>query len=263
MVIGHVAKDVVTTKFGTKEFNGGAGYHVAMAAAMIMPREVYLLCNIGVDFDESCLKRHGVLVDLINKQKNKQTDRHFLDESGSERRFYCDGDMNKSITLEKIDSIVADVGWIHMASSSPEQQNEWLDYLKKYRTSLFVSGDTFETYILDRPEKVAKIANRCDKYFLNELEWEKIHGEKLKIPVIKKLGGAGLEYYEQSVLKEKVVVNKIDNPIDTTGAGEVVSGVYLAARLLHCTDIYALRMAAVLARKSVTDYGTDHLRISA
>jgi len=262
LVVGHVAKDIVKTRAGNGEFWGGAGYHVAMAAAMyLQPDQVVLRSVAGKDCDKASMKTHGVLIDYLVVDGEIDSDRHFLDESGEVRQYYAVGNLSQGIELNGLEKIVGGLGWIHLASSPPEQQLVWLEQIEEYgRNNFIVSCDTFDTFARETPDVVRQVFSKCDLGFLNETEWMAVGGINLKMKLVRKLGRRGVELYEDGRLKLGINAGDAREVKDTTGAGEVFAGVYIAQKMLGKDDKYALMMAAETAGKSVESFGTDHLR---
>jgi sugar/nucleoside kinase (ribokinase family) len=263
LVVGHVARDVVKTKTGGSEFWGGAGYHVAMAAALFLEKnQVLIFANAGYDFDAKLMENEGVDVHKLIINNELETDRHFVDESGEERTYVGVGGLSDQIDLSSIEEVIGEVAWIHLASSPPAQQMRWLDQLEKHRNGeITFSADTFDTFAREIPNEVRTVFKRCDWAMVNNSEWDGVKVDDLGINIVKKLGGDGAQIYHGKDLAVETGCSGSVDVADTTGAGEVVAGVFIANKLLGKSNEESLRMAVEMATKSVTDFGTDHLRV--
>ena len=202
-----------------------------------------------------------MLTDYLVVNGEMNSDRHFLDESGETRQYYSVGDLSQDIELNGLEKIVNQLGWIHLASSPPEQQLVWLEQIEKYgRNNFVISCDTFDTFASETPDIVRQVFSKCDLGFLNETEWLAVGGNNLRMKLVRKLGGKGVELYKEGKLRLEIGAGDIKEVKDTTGAGEVMAGVYIAQKLLGSEDREALEEASLIAARSVENYGTDHLR---
>ena len=128
----------------------------------------------------------------------------------------------------ELKKIIDQIGWIHLTSAPPEQQLEWLKQIKFLGlANVPISCDTFDTFAREKADLVRKVMNNCNLSFVNKNEYEAINGKNLNTEMILKLGGEGAEYHvgNQSVIKVKTNKTLVK---DTTGAGDVVAGVFLA-----------------------------------
>jgi len=262
LVIGHLARDVVKTKTGTGEFWGGAGYHVAMAAAMYLPSgDVVLKSSAGKDFDKKILIEKGINSNYLKINESENCDKHFLDESTDKREYFSEGILSEEIDLMDLGPVIEEIGWIHLASSPPEQQLKWLSQIESFgKKDILISADTFDTFAAETPDKVRKVFEQCTLGFLNQGEWANLGANNMKMKLVRKLGEMGAEIFDNGEKILSVECERDVKVVDTTGAGEVVAGVYLARKILGLQDEEALREAIKMATKSVENFGTDHLR---
>ena len=261
LIIGHIARDIVETKYGNGSFWGGAGYHTALAASSFLPKKsVVLLSMVGNDFDFSVLRKLGVNTDYILIDSQNKTDVHKLNEKEEVRTYFSEGELCQKININNLEKIKNEIGWIHLASSPPQQQLKWMEEIKLSGLGeLPISCDTFDTFVQKTPDLVKKVMKNCDLAFMNRDEWTAIEGGKMKMEIVLKLGDRGAEYFING--NKKVKISDISEVIakDTTGAGDVVAGVFLGLRLRGFSIGESLTEACKVATMSVMGFGTEHL----
>lgn len=260
LIVGHIAKNVVETSVGQESFWGGAGYQTALAASMFLPKgKIILVSRAGRDFEKSNLEKIGLNSNFVKFDSVNDTDVHFLSEVSEKRTYSSSGNLSQNINLDEIREIKDQIGWVHFASSPPEQQLAWLEEIKSMNLDgVPVSCDTFDTYAEEKPVLVRKIMSSCNLVFANIGEFKAIDGKSLKVDLVLKKGEEGAEYLTdgQSVFSVEAPETQVK---DTTGAGDVVAGVFLASLLMGTKKENGLRKACFVAAKSVENYGTEHL----
>lgn len=98
--------------------------------------------------------------------------------------------------------------------------------------------------------------NLVDIAFIDK-EFKNLYNCNAKIKIFK-LGKEGCKY----VSSEKEFISKApicDYVVDKTGAGDTVTGVFLAQKSLGIGDEESLDMAVKVATESIKDYGVEHL----
>lgn len=260
LIIGHISIDEVVTKSGRGSYWGGAGYHTALAASLYLPKDrVILWSTAGNDFIFSALEEVGVDTKWIKIDKQNKTDIHNLDESGDKRTYSSIGNLSQEIDLSDLSKIKDEIGWIHITSCPPRQQLEWLTQIDKNGLEgVPISCDTFDTFVQEDPELVKKIMNLCNLGFANEVEWKAILGENLKTDMVLKMGKRGAEFFSKGKKLFKILGNEVKVK-DTTGAGDVLAGVFLAQILSGIPVEKALNKACQVATMSTINFGTEHL----
>ena len=255
-VIGHLAINDTKTKFGRRLYCGGAGFHVAWAAGMVLGKNVNLFSRCGSDYDLSALKNIGVdtrNVEIIGKT----SDRFLIVENQDGRTFKVEGEISSKLSLDGYDLTGFD--WFHLATAPPKQQLEWLRLIRRGNKKAKISADSFETYLENDRSEVIEVFKQCDLVFANEYEWLLLDKEKM-YPVIIKCGAKGV-IYKNDVGNDIVVRTvKINKVVDTTGAGEIVAGVFLALNKIDNEGIEtSLSKACRLASMSIEDFGVEHI----
>jgi len=255
-VIGHLAINATRTKFGRQVYCGGAGFHVAWTAGMILGGNVSLFSRCGRDYDLSALKDIGVDIENVDIT-NGLSDRFIINENGDKRTFKVEGNVFSNLGLKNED--LSGFDWFHLATAPPKQQLEWLRLIREGNKKAKISADSFEIFLENNRDDVIKVFKRCDLVFANEYEWLLLDKEKIR-PVIVKCGAKGAIYKDN--IGDDIVVKtvKINKVVDTTGAGEVVAGVFLALNKIGKGEIeISLLKACHLASISIKDFGVEHI----
>ena len=136
----------------------------------------------------------------------------------------------------------------------------WLNVLDTLTHSATISADTFETFVRDFPEETQQVLGRINMLFINEDEYENlVYGGAInnQIPTILKKGKKGAVYFDPDTIIEVPALSV--NAVDTTGAGDVLAGAFLALRSQNIPIDESLKTAVHLASRSVTKFGVDHL----
>lgn len=260
--MGHIARDIVETPLGSFDYWGGGAFHVAIGASLYLHKgEVVIDSVAGSDFDSIFLERIGVDISLLNIDTDVVSDRHWLNEKEKSRGYLAEGNLYQMVNLKNLQNIPKEqIGWIHFASSSPQQQFKWINQLRQIGwDDVPRSCDTFEKYAINAPLLVREAMTLCSLGFVNNMEWKAIKASDLKIPLVRKRGSLGGEYYEEGKRVFRVSTSKISSVKDTTGAGDVLAGVFISLRLRGETADKALFLACQAATRSVGDFGTTHL----
>jgi sugar/nucleoside kinase (ribokinase family) len=255
-VIGHLAINDTKTKFGRQVYCGGAGFHVAWAAGMVLGKNISLFSRCGNDYDLSTLKNIGV--DIRNIETTGEvSDRFIIAENQDRRTFKVEGEVFLKLNLDGCD--LSGFDWFHLATAPPKQQLEWLKLIRKGNKKAKISADSFETYLEKNRDDVIDLFKQCDLIFANEYEWLLLDKEKI-YPVIVKCGAKGAIYkneVDDDIVVKTVKINKV---VDTTGAGEIVAGVFLALNKIDNEGIQtSLSKACRLASMSIMDFGVEHI----
>ncbi|MBU1129922.1 carbohydrate kinase family protein [Patescibacteria group bacterium] len=262
MIIGHLAANEIHIGDVVKRYWGGAGCHVALGASLFLPKNNVILVSVcGDDYDLDLLAQTGVDVSGIDVQKEQVSDRFLIWEQKGERKgFKSVGSLFNKISLIGKEKLFNGVSWVHLATSPPKQQLFWMKELGRIKNGSFgISADSFELFVDENPEEVKKVFEKCDLLFANLKEWQNLK-YKTKKPFVLKLGKDGACYYKNGEIKFRVSALKMRKIVDTTGAGEVVAGVFLAQQLLGKSKEESLKTACKMASLSVKGWGLEFLR---
>lgn len=263
-VIGFTNIDVNTTPSTKMILQGGAGYFAAIAASRIIPN-VGLVARVGNDFDPTFLLSR-VTSDGVHIDQKEQSGRSYQiyssDFDKSKRTITIELGANKNLSPSDIPA-----GWlpnlkiVHIATMPPDQQSEFIHYLRKRAGRVFLSFDTDIFLLNDQHTKraVEDSLQNIDLAFVNRAEYAALK------PVIDqrdhtvvKLDKDGAMYLTKGKI-EKVAHGTPVVAVDATGAGDIFAGTFLACRLIGHTLTQSLKKAVEVATLSVTRVGVDHL----
>lgn len=264
LVVGHLAVNRTLGQNGVwNKYYGGAGYHVVAGASMVIPGRVELISNCGVDFPVDRLLGWGVGMEGVEVE-NEVSDKFVIKEKvGRKRTFRPEGLIWSRVRVGDRKIEVAKIGWVHLATASPQQQLQWLKELKQMGFAGSVSADSFELFVKQDPEAVVEVFRQCEMVFVNEYEWkgiEKYLQGWVPKEMILKLGARGGEYYQNGKKKFRVGPILSERVVDTTGAGELVAGVYLGSRIKGINKVKSLTEACRVASKKVEQFDVLHIR---
>lgn len=259
VIIGNSAYDINTflNRDGLKEKTitnkGGACLYSLIPASLF--NKVGVVTRIGNDFDKELFKNNNIDTSglKIIDGKSNCFIHTYLSKDGQQRTFVEEVNNECMIKVEDIPNEYLKADYIHVCTNFPSIQLELIKYLKN-NSSAKISIDTHEAY-LDDP-KVLEAFNLSDIAFIDK-EFKILHNCNSKIKIFK-LGKEGCRF----VSSEKEFVSKAplcDFVVDKTGAGDVVTGVFLAQKSLGKSDEEALDLAVEVATKSIKDYGVEHL----
>lgn len=259
VIVGNCAFDVNTflNRDGMKEKvvtnKGGACLYSLIPASIF--NKIGVVTRIGNDFDEELINKLNIDTTGLVKVNGKSNRfiHTYLSLDGQERTFEEDINEDCMIKIEDIPDEYLDASYIHVCTNFPDIQLNTVKYLKEHSKAL-ISIDTHEAYVDD--PKVLEAFNLADIAFIDK-EFKVLHNCDAKVKIFK-LGKDGCRY----VSKDKdftAKAPKCDFVVDKTGAGDTVTGVFLALKSLGESDEDALNKACYVATLSITDYGVEHL----
>lgn len=262
VIVGHLGFAEERTPYGVVTGPGGAGYACARGAAVVEPGAVGLVAAVGRDYDFAAIDALGI--DLRGVR---------VDDGGTPRFGmvqHSDGRRTPDVVLGTA-SVAAvrcfppeyvGARHIHLATAPPGQQREWLHFLRARSKRSTISVDTFEAYASAEPDLSREVCRSADLIFMNQEERELLFGEDLppSVPVVTKLGPRGASY-DSPAGTVHVPTEPVD-PVDTTGAGEILAGVFLALLTNREEEpLPALRAAVRAATAAVAEFGVDGPRL--
>lgn len=122
------------------------------------------------------------------------------------------------------------------------------------------SIDTPESFAADYPEETKLAMRKADIIFMNEEEMnimQSLGYNDFTTPTVIKYGERGAEYRHNTIVISTAAPEV--RTVDTTGAGDVLAGAFLAQRVQNIPVDTSLVNAVKLASRSVTNFGVDHL----
>lgn len=259
IIVGNSAYDVNTflnrnnQERITVTNNGGACLYSLIPASIF--DKVGVVTRIGSDFSEDLINQLNIDKTGLKIIEGDTTKFHhtYFDVDGQERSFVPEVNDNCLITIEDIPDIYLSAKYIHVATNFPQMQLEFVKYLKE-NSNAIISIDTHEAYVND--PKVLEAFNLVDIAFIDK-EFKNLYNCNAPIKIFK-LGKEGCRFV--SADKDFIAKAPIcDEVIDKTGAGDVVTGIFITLKGLGFSDEEALQKAVNLATESIKDYGVEHL----
>ncbi|MER5649333.1 carbohydrate kinase family protein [Streptosporangium sp. NPDC002524] len=261
VIIGHVGINDERSPHGETRGPGGAGYGGVRGASLLTPERIGLVSAVGTDYDPEPLRRLGVDTRGVGILNGPSAHFRIVQHADGQRSFDADLGVASRTALSCFPREYESAGHVHICTAPPAQQLEWLGFLRALPGRRTVSGDAFEHYAETDPGRSRAALLGCDLCFLNDEERRLLFpGETLpRTPVVTKHGGRGASYSEAGrtwhAATEAVV------PVDSTHAGEILAGVFLALRLASVDRVTALRQAVRAATAKVTQFGVDGDRL--
>lgn len=263
VIVGNIAFDVNTFlerndgKDITVTNKGGACLYSAIPASILT--KVGIVARTGYDFDWEELEEFNIDkrgLKIIKNSKTTKFHHTYLSKDGKQRTFKPEV-YEKTITKPSdIPASYYKAKYFHISTNFPDIQEKFIEKIRKNSNAL-ISIDTHEAYMEKESEKIKELFDKVDIAFIDE-NYKELLDCKAPIKIIK-MGKKGCKYIDENrefTIKAKV----IENVIDKTGAGDVVTGVYLASRSKNLDEPTSLKLAVDMATASITDYGVEHLK---
>ena len=261
VIVGNIAFDVNTfpgRNNGKDKIvvnKGGAGYYSLIPSSLFT--RTGIVARIGNDFDMSTLESANIdLTGLKRITTSPTTKFHhtYMSDDGQTRTFRPEIYEETLITPEDFPEEYFNAEYIHIATNFPYIQKQFIDMIRK-KSKAIISIDTHEAYMEQEPDFIKKVFDSVDIAFIDK-EYTKLLDCKAPIKIIK-MGKNGCKYENNdnsfiAETEEKTVVDK-------TGAGDVVTGVFLAMMSTTQNPVQSLKTAVNVATKSVGSYGVDFL----
>ena len=261
VIIGNIAFDVNTYKLDNDKTiinNGGAAYYSAIPASLYT--KVGIVSRVGHDFDiETLMKNYNLYLSGLKVLNDDKTTKfyHIYTTKDGKTRFFREDVVAQTITKkEDIPKEYLSARYIHIAANFPSLQKQFIECIRK-KSNAIISIDTHEAYINKESKLIKKNFDMADIAFIDE-QYKFLYNCNAKIKIIKK-GKKGCEYISKDKRFKVDTEKKVRYVKDKTGAGDVLTGVFLANLSLGFSEEYSLREGVKLATKSIMNYGVDHL----
>ncbi len=260
VIIGHVGINEESSPYGRARSLGGAGYGCARGASVLTPERVGLVSVVGDGFDSGTLRRLGINMRGVRIMDGPSAHFQIVQHANGERSSNVDLGLAERVFLNAFPEEYASADHVHICTAPPSQQLEWLQFLRKLPGHRTISCDAFEHYAWLDPTGSRSALVNCDLRFLNDAERRMLFADDaLPRPAIIKHGAEGASFLE----KDHTWHSSADpvTAVDTTHAGEIVAGVFLALRAEGLNTTTALRLAVRAATAKVTEFGVDGDRL--
>ena len=256
-IIGDIAWNQDITTSGNKVSPGGSAYYSAVGAARFSEK-IGIVAKIGSDFDTALLTEKGIDIEGVRVIDGGTTCRFVITQHpDNTREFSAQRGVAGVVETEIFPDTYLSAKFIHLPTQLPEHALTWLDVLASHS---HVSVDSFEEFVKEFPELTRQMFRKASLIFANETEFEIVRelGEtSFDAPIVLKRGKDGASYIHG---KEMIMVPApMTEPIDTTGAGDVLAGAFLALRAQGVSIETALEQAVKTASLSVTSFGVEHI----
>jgi ribokinase len=226
-----------------------------------------VVASVGDDFDVEAVERLGVDTAGVTRVPGHTTARFVITQRGDgTRTFAASWGVAETVDVAALPPAYRRARHVHLATAPPEQQLVWLEHVRGWPRCPTLSVDVFELFVRSSPEATRRVVRAADVVFLNEEEAALLQGGTQPWPpgdVVLKRGAAGAAYY-QGRHPDALPISAPAPPtraVETTGAGDVLAGAFLALRLLGVSPAHALEAAVRVASASVTDFGVDHQQL--
>lgn len=264
VVIGDLAFDQITTADGKERTNvAGAAYNVAIGASTVS-KKVGVVARVGEDFPVEKLTSREIDTEGISVIPKGQTAKFLFSYTpDGGRRFRQERGVASEPHPETLPGSYLAARYIHLPGIPPGHCLIWINSLfSKLFCREQIAVDTFEAFVTEEPELTKAVLEKAGLIFLNEEELRLLrrYGEvPFSVPIILKKGPLGAVYIdgETSIAVPAPQIGAVD----TTGAGDILAGVFLALRAQNIPIEKALQEAVNVASCSVTNFGVDHILI--
>lgn len=262
VVVGNIAYDVNTflnrdgEENKTVVNNGGACWYSLIPASLFA--NVGVVARVGFDFDVELFNKFNIDIEglkVINDSKTTKFHHTYLSEDGKNRTFLPEV-YEKTITspLDTPKSYYK-AKYFHVSTNFVDVQKVFIENIRA-NSSALISIDTHEAYMERDSESIKQLFDIVDIAFIDE-GFTALLDCKAPVKIIK-MGKRGCRYIDEynDFVASSVIV---ENVIDKTGAGDVVTGVFLACISKGLTPQESLKIAVMVATDSITNYGVEHL----
>jgi sugar/nucleoside kinase (ribokinase family) len=264
IVIGYTNIDVNITPSTRTILPGGAAYFVSIAASLAT-QPVGLVTRIGLDFDTSFLMtrvlRDGIHI-ITDKKTARSTQTYHSDSDLTQRDISLEWGVAPDICTDDIPATwLSSAKHIHIGTMPPKQQQPFLLYIRKHAPQTTISIDTDIFLLSDSENKkiVEHNFEQADIIFVNRKEYAALIDTVNNHPyaIVKEdKDGAKIIKRGNTVVS---ISNPSVNPVDVTGAGDILAGIFLGNRTNGVDEKASLQSAVNMATQSITKEGVMHL----
>lgn len=264
--IGFTNIDINITPSSKKIDMGGGGYFGAIVASLFLP-DVGLVTRIGHDYDPTFLLTRVLpegVHQISSKPNGRSTQIYHSETNRADRDIEVEWGVNPDLQPSDIpQSWLASATHVHISTMPPLQQKLFIEYLRKKSPHASISLDT-DSFFFSEKQNVSDILENfacVDLGFMNRIEYAELKSVGARIPeLLVKLDEEDVEYHEYGEKKLKLSTEKV-SAVDTTEAGDIFAGAFLAQRVEGKSVEKSLELATKTATISVTQNGVKHLFI--
>lgn len=266
IIVGHLAWNRDITPHGERISPGGGALYCASGAVSVKKLSIGVVARIGSEARDAELiailkDRLGVNTDGVASSGGRTAFFTQVQYANGHRDFQASMGVSKIVLPKQFPKHYLKCRHIHFPTAPPGQYIRWITALRNQINPEFtISVDAFEAYARTVPDETKAAFALADIVFLNEEEARFLGGiSKIakNIPCILKRGRRGAVYLDKN-LRVEVDAPKV-RVLDTTGAGDVLAGAFLAQKLSGQSIKHSLIHAVAIASRSVTHFGVEHI----
>lgn len=249
-------------QFNEEKSVGGSVYYCAVGArAALCELGVGMVGNIGEDFPLTQLSQRGIDIAGVHVRQHEASAQFLLEQfPGNKRKFSAHRGAAEYVDTTTFPDQYRNAQYIHLTTGLPQHHLEWIEFFQNNSIDPMLSTDTFEQFVVDYPEETREVLKNIHMLFINEEEFNRLRefGElSFHTPTIIKKGAQGAVYIEDDFTLS--IPAPTVTAIETTGAGDVLAGAFLALRSVGVPIDKALERAVAIASESVTKFGIEHI----
>lgn len=254
VLVGHFGFVEENTAYGETFGVGGSGYSCALGATVGRSEQVGVVAHIGDDFPIDVLEELGVDLRGASLVPGASPRLQIIEHTLTERSFSGTLGVASKPATDVFPPNYAEACHLHLATMPPDEQMTWLQMVRS-QSGCSISVDVFEVWAREFTDLSRELCYSADLVFMNKEECRLLFSDH-PLPsgtLIVKDGENG------ACAKNGDDWIHVPAPsckaIDTTGAGEILAGAFLALRMLGLETEISLSYAVRLASAKVVDFG--------
>lgn len=263
-IIGNISCDLIViqgrhvrTMIGGGALNVGIGCRLAGI-------EPYLISVIGSDIEESQLaliRSHLNCAGVLQNTGPSCTFRLTYEDLNDPPQILCDIGASRDLTRHACEAL-ADVRHVHVCCRWPLESAKVLGVWHE-RNVTSMSVDFIHSSIRNQFAQAVPFLKDLQYVFVNDTEMRHIrevtNNRSLSPLIIVTSGNEGAMAIQNNQVKHIEPVVPVEQPLDTSGAGDVYAGAFLGCMLRGMDLKSSMCEATALAARSVSDFGALHL----
>jgi sugar/nucleoside kinase (ribokinase family) len=228
VIVGHLGPHTDSTPAGVQTSLGGSGYGVAMGATVGTPGTIGLVAQVGHDLDLPSHRLQGIDLEGVRVYQGASARFRIRQLPNDKRHFRSDLGVADPVDVGSFPDAYVDAAWIHLGTAPPVHQLLWLEHLRQRSPRSLISVEMFEHFVERERKAARRVCDLADFIFMTAEEHAGLYDEGMPaVPAIIKHGAMGADLCFPGEAPHHVAAVPV-HPVDTTGAGQVFCGVFLA-----------------------------------